>query len=45
MPEKFRIFATADIGDAAFHRLRERGYEVEIYPHPEPASAGKGSAF
>src|SRR5664279_5230956 len=36
MPEKFRIFATADIGDAAFHRLRERGYEVEIYPHPEP---------
>ena len=37
MPDKkFRIFATADIGDAAFHRLRERGYEVEIYPHPEP---------
>jgi glyoxylate reductase len=37
MPGKrFRIFATADIGDAAFRRLRERGYEVEIYPHPEP---------
>ena len=33
---KFRIFATADIGDATFHRLRQRGYEVEIYPSPEP---------
>ncbi len=37
MPDrKFRIFATADIGDAAFSRLRERGYELEIYPQPEP---------
>src|SRR5664279_4959609 len=33
---RHRIFATADIGDAAFARLRERGYEVEVYPHPEP---------
>ena len=33
---KFRVFATADIGDAAFHRLRERGYEIEVYPQPEP---------
>ena len=32
----YRIFATADIGDAAFARLSERGYEVEIYPSPEP---------
>jgi glyoxylate reductase len=32
----FRIFATADIGDAAIKRLRERGYEVDVYPHPEP---------
>jgi glyoxylate reductase len=33
MPDrKFRIFATADIGEAAFNRLRERGYEIEIYP-------------
>ena len=32
----FRIFATADIGDAAFARLRKRGYEVEVYPNPEP---------
>ncbi|HKQ06903.1 MAG TPA: D-glycerate dehydrogenase [Blastocatellia bacterium] len=30
-----RIFATADIGDAAWRRLRERGYEVEIYGEPE----------
>ncbi len=37
MPQrKFRIFATADIGDAAVNRLRERGYEVEVYPQPEP---------
>jgi glyoxylate reductase len=37
MPDrKFRVFATADIGDAAFNRLRERGYELEIHPSPEP---------
>src|SRR3954466_8761447 len=36
MPDrKFRIFATADIGEAAFNRLRERGYEIEIYPSAE----------
>jgi glyoxylate reductase len=33
---KFRVFATADIGHAAFARLRDRGYEVEVYPHPKP---------
>jgi len=32
----FRIFATADIGDAALNRLRERGYQLEVYPIPEP---------
>lgn len=32
----FRVYATADIGDAAFARLRARGYEVEVYPHPQP---------
>jgi glyoxylate reductase len=37
---KFRIFATADIGEAAFQRLRERGYEIEIYPHPAPPLKG-----
>src|SRR5271157_4485762 len=37
MPQKrFRVFATADIGEAAFNRMRERGYEVEVYPKPEP---------
>ena len=37
MPDKnFRIFATADIGDAACKRLRERGYDLEVYPNPEP---------
>src|SRR5579871_6803673 len=30
-----RIFATCDIGDAAFKRLREKGYELEVYPGPE----------
>ena len=32
----YRVFATCDIGDAAISRLRERGYEVEVYPSPEP---------
>ncbi len=32
----FRVFATCDIGDAAINRLRERGYDVEVYPSPEP---------
>jgi glyoxylate reductase len=36
LPEKtFRVFATCDIGDAALNRLRERGYELEVYPSPE----------
>src|SRR6266478_1023309 len=33
--KKFRIFATCHIGDAGFNRLREKGYELEIYPGPE----------
>ncbi|HLW54476.1 MAG TPA: D-glycerate dehydrogenase [Candidatus Angelobacter sp.] len=33
--KKFRVFATCDIGDAALNRLRERGYELEVYPGPE----------
>ena len=37
MPQKkFRVFATADIGEAALKRLRERGYDVEVYPQPDP---------
>jgi len=34
--KKLRVFATADIGDAAINRLGERGYEVEVYPRPDP---------
>lgn len=32
----FRVFATCDIGQDALGLLRKRGYEVEVYPHPEP---------
>jgi len=34
MDKKFRVFATCDIGNA-IDLLRERGYEVEVYPRPE----------
>ncbi len=34
--KRFRVFATCDIGQQALDRLRERGYEVEVYPHPDP---------
>src|SRR5712692_5219833 len=33
--KQVRVFATCHIGDAAENRLRERGYELEIYPGPE----------
>jgi glyoxylate reductase len=33
--KKLRVFATCDIGDAALDRLRERGYDLEVYPGPE----------
>lgn len=32
----FRLYATCDIGEAALNRLRERGYEVEVYPKSDP---------
>lgn len=32
---KFKVFATCEIGEPAFNRLRERGYELEVYPGPE----------
>src|SRR5438128_10086429 len=37
MPDKkrFRCFATARIGDAAENRLRERGYDLEVFQGPE----------
>ncbi|MGA9529527.1 MAG: D-glycerate dehydrogenase [Terriglobales bacterium] len=34
MTSEFRVFATCDIGDA-FNILRNKGYELEVYPHPE----------
>lgn len=34
MDKPFRVFATCDIGEA-IDVLRRRGYEVEVYPHPE----------
>jgi len=34
--ERVRIFATCDIGDEAVSRLRERGFEVEVYGEVQP---------
>jgi glyoxylate reductase len=33
---KVRVFATCDIGSEALARLRERGYQVEVYGELEP---------
>ena len=35
MTGPFRVFATCDIGES-LNLLREKGYEVEVYPSPEP---------
>src|SRR5664279_5888037 len=35
MTDKKRVFATSRIGDPAENRLRERGYELEVFPGPE----------
>jgi glyoxylate reductase len=37
MPEKkrFRVFATSRVGDEAENRLRERGYDLEVFQGPE----------
>src|SRR5438874_12279588 len=34
MANKFRVFATSDIGES-IELLRKRGYEVEVYPQPK----------
>ncbi|MFY9559217.1 MAG: D-glycerate dehydrogenase [Terriglobales bacterium] len=34
MSKRFRVFATCDIGDA-LNILRNKGYEVEVYPKPQ----------
>ncbi len=31
----FRVFATCNIGDDALNLLRQRGYQLEVYPGPE----------
>src|SRR4029450_13148037 len=33
--KRFRVFATWRIGDAAENRLRERGYDLEVFQGPE----------
>src|SRR5450432_2965880 len=33
--KRFRVFATSRIGDPAENRLRERGYELEVFQGPE----------
>ena len=35
MSKPLRVFATCDIGES-INLLRERGYDVEVYPKPEP---------
>jgi glyoxylate reductase len=35
MTDKFRVFATCDIGEETINMLRKRGYAVEVYPRPE----------
>ena len=35
MRQPLRVFATCDIGES-INLLRERGYNVEVYPKPEP---------
>ncbi len=40
MPKNSRVFSTCDIGDAAFNRLREKGYHLEVYPLPEAPPKG-----
>jgi glyoxylate reductase len=37
MPDKsFRVFATCDIGQPALQILRQRGYQLEVYPDADP---------
>ncbi len=33
--KRFQVFATCDIGSEALDVLRQRGYQVEVYPRPE----------
>jgi glyoxylate reductase len=35
MSKSFKIFATCQIGEPAENKVREQGYELEVYPGPE----------
>jgi glyoxylate reductase len=35
MSKKFKVYATCHIGESAENLLRERGYDLEVYPGPE----------
>ena len=39
MSQRIRVFATCDIGDA-LNILRDKGYDVEVYPRPEAPPKG-----
>jgi glyoxylate reductase len=36
--QKFRVFATCHVGDPAEQKLRDKGYDLEVYPESEPPS-------
>ncbi len=36
MAEKIRIYATCDVGGEALQRLRDKGWELEVYDHVDP---------
>ena len=39
----FRIFATCDIGQEALQRLRDKGWELEVYDARRAAAARRSS--
>ena len=36
MPERLRIYATCDVGDEALQRLRDKGWDLEVYDKFDP---------
>ena len=41
----FRIFSTTDIGQEALQRLRDKGWDLEVYEHVEPPPGLAESLF
>src|SRR5947209_5991513 len=35
-PNSFRVFVTCDLGSEALDVLRRRGYDLDVYAHPDP---------